>query len=122
MQYYIEQKKSLKGDKINALKVEEWAIKAELEDFYYVWYTLYSDSVHSNLSALDEHIVKTANKIALAFGQTDAELCEIFKCCAYIMLNANSSMAACYNQDKKQEFDGIYGKIKNIDEKYLSKE
>ncbi|MCK5312476.1 MAG: hypothetical protein KAJ62_10215 [Desulfobacteraceae bacterium] len=117
--HYVEQKKFLKNKELNSLRPKQWAIAAELEDFYNLWYTLYSNSAHSNLPALDDHIDKTEKDINLSFGPTSKYLCETFQCCAYIMLNANSSMALCYNQDKKSELDAVYEKIKDIDEKYL---
>lgn len=118
--HYIEQKKSLIDKELNSLRPKQWAIAAELEDFYNLWYTLYSNSAHSNLPALDDHIDKTEKEINLAFGPTEKYLCETFQCCVYIMLNANNSMAQCYSQDKKKELDAMYEKIKTIDEKYLS--
>lgn len=118
--HYVEHKNSLKDKELSVLKPKQWAMAAELEDFYNLWYTLYSNSAHSNLPALDDHIDKTEQEINLSFGPSDNYLCEVFQCCAYIMLNANNSMAVAYKQDKQSELDEIYSKIKEIDEEYLS--
>jgi hypothetical protein len=120
--HYVDHRNSLKDKTLNVLKPVQWAAAAELDDFYNLWYILYSNSAHSNIAALDDHVDKCEQEVNLAFGPTDKYLCEVFQCSAYIMLNANSSMATIYNQDKKTELDSIYGQIKSIDEKYLTAE
>ncbi len=118
-QHYINQRFAVKGKTLKVLKPKQWAAEAELLDFYNLWYTLYSNSSHSNLPALDDHFDKTEQELNLSFGPTDKYLCEVFQCCAYIMLNANHSISLVFDIDKKKEHDEIFERIKKIDEQYL---
>lgn len=118
-EHYVKHRNDLKGKTLNVLKPKQWALEAELEDFYNLWYTLYSNSSHSNIPALDDHFDKSEQELNMSFGPSDKYLCEVFQCCAYIMLNANHSMSEAFGIDRKAEHDKIFERIKEIDEKYL---
>jgi len=110
---------ALKGKELNPLAPKAWAIEADLEDFYNLYYVLYSNSIHSNLSALDDHIDKSKDEINLAFGPSDNYFYEVFQCCVYILVNAINSTAISYDQDILTQLDYYVSKIKELDEKYL---
>lgn len=118
-QHYIDQKKSLKGKVINPLSPKQWAIEAGLEDFYNLYYTLYSNPTHSNLSALNDHVDESEAEINLAFGPSDKYFYEVFQCCVYILINAMNSSALSQGQDISKQLDPFVEKLKKLDKKYL---
>lgn len=77
---YVEIKKELSGKELNILKPKQWAVCADLEDFYNLYYVIYSNYTHSNLSALDDHFDLTEDSMDLAFGPSDKDLCDIASC------------------------------------------
>jgi len=117
--HYVEHMNSLKGKELNPLAPKQWAIEADLEDFYNLYYVLYSNSTHSNLSALDDHVDESKDEINLAFGPSDNSFYEVFQCCVYILVNAINSTAISYDQDISTQLDYYVGKIKELDEKYF---
>jgi len=118
-QHYIEQKKSLKDKELNPLKPKQWAIEAGLEDFYNLFYVSYSNSTHSNLSTLSDHIDNTEKELNVAFGPSENYLIEVFQCCVYILINANHSITLSNGQNIEEQLDIFQNRIKEMDEKYL---
>ena len=117
--HYVPQINSLKGKELNPLAPKQWAKEADLEDFYNLYYVLYSNSIHSNLSALDDHVEESQDEINLAFGPSDNFFYEVFQCCVYTLVNAINSTAISYDQDISTQLDYYVGKIKELDKRYL---
>ena len=81
-----------KVKKLKLLKIWEWAKEAELDDFYNLYYVLYSTSTHSSLSSLDDHIdIESNGEVNVAFGPTDKDLYEVAKCGVSVLVNAAHS-------------------------------
>lgn len=116
---YVAQVNSLKGKELNPLSPKQWAKAADLEDFYNLYYVLHSNSTHSNLSALDDHVDESKDEINLAFGPSEKFIYEVFQCCVYILVNAIHSTAISYDQNISTHLDYYVGKIKELDAKYL---
>lgn len=117
--HYVKKKKDLKGKELNILTPKQWAIAADLEDFYNLYYTLYSNAIHSNLSSLNDHVDESEKERNLAFGPSEIYLYEIFQCCVYILVNATNFTALTHSNDIKEQLDNYVEKMKNLDEKYL---
>lgn len=116
---YIEKKRERKNKEIETLSPKQWAVAAELEDLYNVYYNIYSDSIHCNPSALDDHVDNKPEEINLAFGPADRDLFDILKCCIYLLINAANSSALALDQDISGELDKFMIKISFFDEKYI---
>lgn len=117
--HYIEKKNFLKDKELNPLAPKQWAIEADLEDFYNLYYVLYSNSIHSNLSALDDHVDESEDEINLAFGPSDNFFYEVYQCCFYVLVNAINSTAISYDQDISKQLGTFIQKIKLLDKKYI---
>ena len=117
--HYIQKKKNLKGKELNILSPKQWAIEADLEDFYNFYYTSYSNTIHSNLSSLNDNIDETEKERNLAFGPSENYLYETLQCCVYILINATNFTALAHNNDLKKELDVYVEKINSLDKKYL---
>lgn len=116
---YIEKKKERKGQEFPTLSPKDWAINAELTDLYNYFYTDYSDSIHSNPSALDDHVDSKPDEINLAFGPSDKDLYDILKCGCYVLINAANSIALAQGQDISKDLDGFVNKFSFFDQKYI---
>jgi len=117
--HYVKKKKELKGRQLNILSPKQWAIEADLEDFYNLFYTLYSNTIHSNLSSLDDNIDETEKERNMAFGPSDKYLYETLQCAIYILINATNFTALAHNIDIKEQLDAYVEKINLLDKKYL---
>jgi hypothetical protein len=116
---YIKMKKEMKCKEIETLGPKDWAKAAELDDLYVVYYNIYSDSIHCNPSALDDHVDNKPESIDLSFGPSDTDLFDILKCCIYCMLNSANSAALAHGEDITKELDKYANKISYFDEKYI---
>lgn len=117
--YYVELKKELCDKELKVLKPKQWAMAAQMEDFYNLYYVSYSDSTHSNLAALDDHLDNTIDGLFLSFGPSDIDLYEVLKCCVYIIVNATQITASANQKDILKEIEDIKTKLYVFDEKYL---
>ena len=115
---YVEQKKALAGKELRVLSPKEWAVKAEMEDFYNLQYVSYSNSTHSNLSALDDHFDSDENSTDLAFGPSDNGLYDCLKCCMALVANAGQLTAQAYGDDISSELAIFKGRLKLIEKNY----
>lgn len=116
---YVEKKKELKDKELNALRPKQWAREAGLEDFYNLYYTMYSNAIHSNLSALEDHVDDKPHQIDLSFGPSDKELYELLQCNLYILINSVSATASVNNLNLSKEIDKMADEIKILDRKYI---
>lgn len=116
---YIAKKKELKDRELNTFSPKKWAEEAGLDDFYNVYYTIYSSSIHSNISALDDHVDVSEHETNLAFGPSENDLYEIFKCGFYVLFNATNHMALLYGKDVTEQINKYEEKIKEFNNKYL---
>lgn len=108
-----------KGNKLKTLQVKEWAKEAELEDFYSLYYVLYSTSTHSSLSSLDDHIdVEATGEVNVAFGPTDKHLYEVAKCGMSVLVNAMQSIGKVFQQDLSPDLDRFAAQVKLLDGVY----
>lgn len=119
-QLYIKTKKERKGQEYPTLSPKRWAINAELTDLYNVYYTNYSDSIHSNPAALDDHIDDKPDEINLSFGPSDKDLYDVLKCGCYVLINAVNSTAIVHGQDITMDLDEFVHKFSYFDEKYIT--
>lgn len=119
-QLYIKEKKERKGQEYPTLSPKGWAIEAELTDLYNVYYTTYSDSIHSNPSALDDHVDNNPDEINLSFGPSDKDLYDVLKCGCYVLINAVNSTALVHGQDVTKDLDIFVNKFGYFDEKYIA--
>lgn len=117
--HYVDKYKTLKGNELNPLSPKQWAIEAGLEDFYNLYYGVFSNSTHSNLLALEDNIDNSEAEINLAFGPSENNLYDVFQCCVYILINAMNSAALIHGQDRSKILDSLLEKIRQLDEKYL---
>jgi hypothetical protein len=120
--HYVKLKKELCDKELRVLKPKEWAIEAEMEDFYNLYYVSYSNAIHSNLAALDDHLDETMNGLYLSFGPSDKDLYEVLKCCIYIIVNAAQITASANQEDITNELEGFKTELPAFDEKYLKDE
>ena len=116
---YIEKKKELKNKELNILKPKQWAIEAELEDFYNLYYIIYSNATHSSLSSLDDHVDNLPQQVNLAFGPLDKELYEIMQCDFYVLINALIATSLVNNFNISKEVDVFKNQIRALDRKYI---
>lgn len=116
---YIEMKKEMKLKEIEVLGPKEWAKAAELEDLYVVYYNIYSDSIHCNPSALDDHVDNEPESVDLSFGPSDTDLFDVLKCCIYCILNSANSSALAHGENIEKELDRYANKISFFDQKYI---
>ena len=116
---YIKKKKELKNKELNILKPKQWAIEAGLEDFYNLYYIMYSNAIHSNLSALNDHVDDLRQRLDLSFGPSDKELYEIMQCNFYILINSLRATSLVNNIDISKEIDGFANEIRSLDKKYI---
>jgi len=116
---YLEKKMERKGEEFTTLTPKQWAIEAELTDLYNVYYTDFSDSIHSNPSALDDHIDNKPDEINLAFGPSDKGLYDVLKCGCYVLINAANSTALAHGKDISKDLDDFVNKFSFFDQKYI---
>ncbi len=115
---YIEQKRQLAGTKLEILTPKEWAIKADMEDFYNLYYVTYSNSTHSNLSAIDDHWDSSEQSINLAFGPSDRGLFDCLRCSIVVAVNAAQFTAQANGLDISAELADFKERLPLIDNKY----
>jgi len=115
---YIEKKQELKNRELKALSPIEWAIEAELEDYYNVYYVTYSNSIHSNLSALDDHIDETKDDINLSMGPSDIDLYDVLKCGIFILLNAANSIELVNGNDISSKLHEYENRFEELESKH----
>lgn len=118
-QLYLAKKIERKGKEFPTLSPKEWATEAELTDLYNVYYTDYSDSIHSNPSALDDHIDNKPDEINLAFGPSDKDLYDVLKCGCYVLIYATNSTALSHGKDISKDLDDFVNQFKLFDQKYI---
>ncbi|MCP4552975.1 MAG: hypothetical protein GY834_13250 [Bacteroidetes bacterium] len=116
---YIAKKNKLKEKELNPLTPKQWAVKAELEDFYSLYYTIYSNAIHSNLSALNDHMDESEKEPNLSFGPSDEFLYDVLKCGFSILFNATSHTALAHGIDIAKQLDNYAKKLKQFDKKYM---
>ena len=83
------------------------------------YYTDFSDSIHSNPSALDDHIDSNPDEINLVFGPSDKDLYNVLNCGCYVLINAANSTALVHEQDISKDLDGFVYKFSLFDQKYI---
>lgn len=111
-----------KGKKLKLLKIKEWAKEAELDDFYNLYYVLYSTSTHSSLSSLDDHLDVEANgDVNVAFGPTDKDLYEVAKCGISVLVSAMHSICKVLRHDFSPDLDQFVAQVKLLDQLYNPK-
>lgn len=113
---YIELKNELAGKELNILKPKQWAVYAELEDFYNLYYVTYSNHIHSNPSALDDHVDRSEDGIDLAFGPSDKDLYDIVTCISNTLEVATYYWGLAHGEDLSEplgHFKDKYSKIEN---------
>lgn len=116
---YVKKKKDLKDRELNILKPKQWAIEAQLEDFYNLYYTMYSNAVHSNLIALSDNVDELPDKIDISFGPSDRELYELMQCNFYVLLNSLRATALINKLDFSTDFDRFASEMKVLDKQYI---
>jgi len=116
---YIKKKAELKGRKLNVLKPKQWAKAASLEDFYNLYYTMYSNAIHSNLSALEDHVDDKPDQIDISFGPSDRDLYELMQCNFYVLINSIRATALINNENISQDTDKLADEIRKLDRKYI---
>ena len=119
---YVELKNSLGNKEVNVLAPKQWAKEAEMEDFYNLYYVSYSNAIHSNLAALDDHLDETTSKLFLSFGPSDKDLYYVLKCCIYVIVNAAQITASANQDDITKELESFKVKMPIFDRKYLKGE
>lgn len=115
---YLEKKNYLKNRELTPLSPKEWATEAELDDFYNLYYVVYSNAIHSNPSALDDHVDKNPDETNLSTGPTDKDLYDVLKCGIVILINAANSTELVNGTNIVEILDGHIAKFHGFDEKY----
>lgn len=116
---YIKRKAELKNREPTVLRPKEWAKAADLEDFYNLYYTMYSNSIHSNLSALEDHVDDKPKQIDISFGPSDRDLYELMQCNFYVIINSIRATAMINNDNISHDTDKMADEIRNLDSKYI---
>jgi len=116
----IKKKKELKNKELNILKPKQWAIEAGLEDFYNLYYIMYSNAIHSNLSALNDHVDDLPQRLDLSLGPSDKEFYEIMQCNFYVLINSLRATSLVNNIDISKEIDIFANEIRTLDRKYIA--
>lgn len=116
---YIDKKEELKGKKLKVLTPKNWADEAELEDFYNLYYVTYSDSIHSNLSSLDDHVDHKDDEKNLCIGPSDAHLYDLLRCAIFTLIHSTHSIGIVNGNDEEVKLDEIDKRIKEFDQKYI---
>lgn len=116
---YIKAKEKLKDRDLNVLSPKQWAKEAELEDFYNLYYTMYSNATHSNLSALNDHVDDMPEKIDISFGPLDRGLYELMQANFYVLINSMRATALINNIDVLNEIDNLANDFRKLDKKYI---
>lgn len=116
---YIKKKAELKNRELNVLKPKQWAKAAGLEDFYNLYYTMYSNAIHSNLSALEDHVDDKPEQIDISYGPSDRDLYELMQCNFYVLINSIRAVAMINNENISQDTDKMADEIRKLDSKYL---
>lgn len=116
---YIEKKNALKSRELKILAPKNWAEEAELEDFYNMYYVTYSDSIHANMSSLDDHFDNNEDEINLSMGPSDADLYDVLRCGIYLLINATHSTGLVTDKDMTAELDKYVEQIPEFDRKYI---
>lgn len=109
----------LKETSANKLTARDWAVKAELSDFYDVFYIENSSAVHSDMWALNDHVEENPELgIQVWFGARDAGLYHALRTSATALLSAIKSIRHTYDlpvgddpvESRKQweQLDAIY--------------
>lgn len=116
---YVKKKAELKNKELTPLSPKEWSDESELEDFYNVYYVIYSNSIHSNLSALDDHIDESPDELNLSAGPSDRDLYDVLKCGIYILINAANSTELVNGNDITKELEVYVARFDEFDKKYI---
>lgn len=119
---YVEKKKELTGKQLNILAPKNWAEKAEMEDFYNLYYVTYSNSIHSNLVALDDHFDSSPQQVNLSFGPSIRDLYDVLKCGIYVLMNAINFTSLAGGKDISMILDKYKSNLSILDEQYLNKD
>jgi len=118
----LEKKEAEINEKaLKTLSIKRWAIEAELEDFYNLYYVTYSTATHSSLASLDDHVdEESSGVISLALGPSNKDFYEVFKCCLSSLINLMNSVGKVYNVNLSDDLDKFANILNRLDNLYLT--
>jgi hypothetical protein len=116
---YLQKKAELKNKELTPLSPIEWSENADLGDFYNLYYVTYSNSTHSNPSALDDHVDGNPNELNLSTGPSDRDLYDVLKCGIHILIHAANSTELVNGNDISKELEGYVARYGEFDKKYI---
>ncbi|MFC1626420.1 DUF5677 domain-containing protein [Pseudomonadota bacterium] len=117
---FIKQKEKLKESPPKTLKPFQWAKAADLEDFYDVFYVYYASFTHSNLSALEDHIDREADRLEASFGPSIEGFYGLLRSATAFTLLAVMHMCLAFKLEIDSDAEKIHEAICHLDEKYNS--
>ena len=115
---YIEKVRDLNGKKLNILKPKQWAIAADLLDFYNLYYSVYSNAIHSNPSSLDDHVESTPEQRDICFGPSEKGLFDLMECNFRVFINSFHATALVNNMDISKDIEEFSIEIATLISKY----
>jgi hypothetical protein len=114
-----ENEKKLKEVKANPLKIYEWANEAELSDFYNVFYVENSSAIHSDMSALDDHLSRDSRHgLQVSFGPNDIDLYHILRTSISVMLSAMESFSVAQEIEIAESIKKLGERAAELDKTY----
>lgn len=114
-----ENEKNLKEVSAKSLKIYEWAKEAELSDFYNVFYVENSSAIHSDMSALDDHLSRdSAHGLQVNFGPNDVELYHILRTSISVMLSAIESFSVAQGIKIAESIKKVGERASELDKTY----
>ena len=115
----LENETKLKEIKTNSLKVSQWAGKAELSDFYNVFYVENSSAIHSDMWALDDHVSgDSKHGLQVNFGPNDFDLYHILRTSISVMISAMESFSVAQGIKIAEPIKKLHSRALELDKTY----
>lgn len=109
----------LKETKANSLKIFQWAEKAELSDFYNVFYVENSSAIHSDMWALDDHVSDDREHgLQVNFGPNDFGLYHILRTAISVMITAIKSFSVAQGIKIGEAIKNLHDRALDLDQTY----
>jgi hypothetical protein len=115
----LENETKLKEIETNSLKIYQWAEKAELSDFYNVFYVENSSAIHSDMWALDDHVADDGEHgLQVNFGPNDFGLYHILRISISVMVSAIESFSVAQGIKIAETVKDLHNRALELDKTY----
>jgi len=114
----LDNENKLEEIKAVSLQIYQWAEKAGLSDFYNVFYIENSSAIHSDMWALDDHVLDSEHGLQVNIGPNDFDLYHILRTSISIMISAIESFSVAQGIKIAEIIKDLHNRALELDENF----